>query len=126
MRRAFVLLVAASLLAGGCGSNQANEVLAETAVRLGGIHSGNLSVKLLVQPHGLAGSQAFGFEEASEYPVRIPRVSLIPDSEGAGKFRGGLGVRRDYWFPTAAPRCRHAWATCGKKATRSCRRSRPS
>jgi N-methylhydantoinase B len=37
------------------------------------------------------------------YPVRIPRVALIPDSEGAGRFRGGLGVRRDYWFPEASP-----------------------
>jgi N-methylhydantoinase B len=33
------------------------------------------------------------------YPVRIRQVSLIPDSEGAGRYRGGLGVRRDYWFP---------------------------
>jgi N-methylhydantoinase B len=39
-----------------------------------------------------------------EYPVRIPQVALIPDSEGAGKFRGGLGVRRDYWFPDASPK----------------------
>jgi N-methylhydantoinase B len=38
------------------------------------------------------------------YPVRIPRVSLIPDSEGAGQFRGGLGVRRDYWFPDVSSR----------------------
>jgi N-methylhydantoinase B len=33
------------------------------------------------------------------YPFRILRYSLIPDSEGPGKYRGGLGVRRDYWFP---------------------------
>jgi N-methylhydantoinase B len=37
------------------------------------------------------------------YPVRIPQLSLVPDSEGAGRFRGGLGVRRDFWFPEAAP-----------------------
>jgi N-methylhydantoinase B len=30
-----------------------------------------------------------------EYPVRIERYELIPDSGGAGKFRGGLAVRRD-------------------------------
>ncbi len=30
-----------------------------------------------------------------EYPVRIERYELIPDSGGAGKFRGALGVRRD-------------------------------
>lgn len=33
------------------------------------------------------------------YPFRVLRFALIPDSEGPGKFRGGLGLRRDYWFP---------------------------
>jgi N-methylhydantoinase B len=32
------------------------------------------------------------------YPVRITRYSLIPDSEGPGKFRGGLGLCREYFF----------------------------
>ena len=32
------------------------------------------------------------------YPVRTLRYRLVPDSEGAGKFRGGLGVYRDYTF----------------------------
>ena len=32
------------------------------------------------------------------YPVRISRYSLISDSEGAGNYRGGLGLRRDYLF----------------------------
>ncbi len=32
------------------------------------------------------------------YPVQIVRYELVPDSEGAGKFRGGLGLRRDYRF----------------------------
>jgi N-methylhydantoinase B len=32
------------------------------------------------------------------YPVLILRYELLPDSEGAGKFRGGLGLRRDYQF----------------------------
>ena len=30
-----------------------------------------------------------------EYPVRIERYELIPDSGGAGKYRGALTVRRD-------------------------------
>jgi N-methylhydantoinase B len=30
-----------------------------------------------------------------EYPVRILRYDFIPDSGGAGKYRGGLTVRRD-------------------------------
>ena len=32
----------------------------------------------------------------SEFPTRITRFELIADSGGAGKFRGGLGIRRDY------------------------------
>jgi N-methylhydantoinase B len=35
-----------------------------------------------------------------QYPVRILRTELIQDSGGAGKFRGGLGIRRDYQFLT--------------------------
>lgn len=35
-----------------------------------------------------------------QYPVRILRTELIEDSGGAGKFRGGLGIRRDYQFLT--------------------------
>ncbi len=31
-------------------------------------------------------------------PVMITRYELITDSEGAGKYRGGLGLRRDYCF----------------------------
>ena len=29
-----------------------------------------------------------------EYPLRVEEYSLVPDSGGAGKFRGGLGLRR--------------------------------
>jgi N-methylhydantoinase B len=32
----------------------------------------------------------------SEFPVRILRCELIPDSGGAGTFRGGLGILREY------------------------------
>ena len=31
----------------------------------------------------------------SEYPLLVEQYSLLPDSGGAGKFRGGLGIRRD-------------------------------
>jgi N-methylhydantoinase B len=37
------------------------------------------------------------------YPVRTLRYALIPDSEGAGRYRGGLGVLREYAFPGHAP-----------------------
>ncbi|MDQ2700008.1 MAG: hydantoinase B/oxoprolinase family protein [Actinomycetota bacterium] len=33
-----------------------------------------------------------------QYPVRIGATELIPDSGGAGEFRGGLGLRRVYEF----------------------------
>lgn len=29
------------------------------------------------------------------YPLRIRRYALVPDSDGAGRFRGGLGIRRE-------------------------------
>lgn len=38
------------------------------------------------------------------YPVRTVRYELIPDSDGAGRFRGGLGVLREYAFPHHSPK----------------------
>src|SRR6202035_1858681 len=32
----------------------------------------------------------------SEFPTRVVRFELIRDSGGAGEFRGGLGIRREY------------------------------
>lgn len=32
----------------------------------------------------------------SEFPTRVLRFDLIPDSGGAGEYRGGLGIRREY------------------------------
>jgi N-methylhydantoinase B len=37
-------------------------------------------------------------ELEDEIPVYVREYGLIPDSEGAGRKRGGLGVRRDYEF----------------------------
>jgi N-methylhydantoinase B len=42
-------------------------------------------------------------EIEANYPLRILRYELIPDSEGVGYYRGGLGVRRDYTFPGHTP-----------------------
>ena len=51
-----------------------------------------------VQPH-IHNTENSPVEETElNYPVRIARLSLIEDSGGAGRYRGGLGVRRDYWF----------------------------
>ena len=38
-------------------------------------------------------------ETENNYPMRITRYELVPDSEGAGRQRGGLGLRRDWQFP---------------------------
>ena len=37
-----------------------------------------------------------------QYPVRIVDTSLVPDSAGPGRFRGGLAIRRIYEFLTDA------------------------
>jgi N-methylhydantoinase B len=51
-----------------------------------------------VQAHGQNTENAPVEETELNYPVRIPRLSLVEDSEGAGRFRGGLGLRKDYLF----------------------------
>jgi N-methylhydantoinase B len=40
-------------------------------------------------------------EVEMNYPIRIARYELIEDSGGAGRHRGGLGIRRDFTFPDA-------------------------
>ena len=35
------------------------------------------------------------------YPIRIKRYELITDSCGAGRYRGGMAIRRDFEFPYA-------------------------
>lgn len=45
-----------------------------------------------------------------EYPVRIERYEFIPDSGGAGKFRGALAVRRDIRMLTEM-----SWARYGDR-----------
>jgi N-methylhydantoinase B len=52
-----------------------------------------------VQTHGQNTENAPVEETEANYPVRITRYELIPDSEGPGRRRGGLGLRRDYLFP---------------------------
>ena len=52
-----------------------------------------------VQVHGQNTENAPVEEIEINYPVRITRYELVEDSEGAGRCRGGLGLRRDYLFP---------------------------
>ncbi len=52
-----------------------------------------------IQCHGQNTENAPIEEFEYNYPVQITRYELIDDSEGAGRQRGGLGLRRDYMFP---------------------------
>ena len=52
-----------------------------------------------VQAHGQNTENAPIEEIEINYPFRINRYELVEESEGAGKQRGGLGMRRDYLFP---------------------------
>lgn len=54
-----------------------------------------------VQAHGQNTENAPIEEMELHYPVRIARYELVENSEGPGRFRGGLGLRRDYLFPEA-------------------------
>jgi N-methylhydantoinase B len=51
-----------------------------------------------VQTHGQNTENGPIEEIEAGYPVQIVRYELIPDSEGPGRRRGGLGLRRDYLF----------------------------
>lgn len=51
-----------------------------------------------VQTHGQNTENAPIEETEINYPVRITRYELVNDSEGPGRHRGGLGLRRDYFF----------------------------
>ena len=51
-----------------------------------------------VQAHPQNTENAPVEETEINYPVRITRYELIEESEGPGRQRGGLGLRRDYTF----------------------------
>jgi N-methylhydantoinase B len=51
-----------------------------------------------VQTHGQNTENAPVEETELNYPVRVTRLSLVEDSDGAGRFRGGLGLRKDFLF----------------------------
>ncbi|MDE0294653.1 MAG: hydantoinase B/oxoprolinase family protein [Bryobacterales bacterium] len=56
-----------------------------------------------VQTHAQNTQNAPVEETERNYPVRIPRYSLVEDSEGPGRFRGGLGLCREYTFVDHEP-----------------------
>jgi N-methylhydantoinase B len=54
-----------------------------------------------VQAHGQNTENAPIEETELNYPVRIPLLALVENSEGPGRHRGGLGLRKDYLFDRA-------------------------
>ncbi|HET7046275.1 MAG TPA: hydantoinase B/oxoprolinase family protein [Gaiellaceae bacterium] len=51
-----------------------------------------------VQAHGQNTENAPVEETERGHPVQVARLSLVEDSDGAGRFRGGLGLRKDFRF----------------------------
>jgi N-methylhydantoinase B len=51
-----------------------------------------------VQTHGQNTENAPVEETERGYPVRVECLELVEDSDGPGRFRGGLGLRKDYRF----------------------------
>jgi N-methylhydantoinase B len=51
-----------------------------------------------VQTHGQNTENAPIEETELNYPVRVTQLSLVDDSDGPGRFRGGLGLRKDFLF----------------------------
>ena len=51
-----------------------------------------------VQTHGQNTENAPVEETEMNYPLHVVRYELVEDSDGAGTWRGGLGLRRDYRF----------------------------
>jgi N-methylhydantoinase B len=73
-----------------------------------------------VQAHGQNTENAPIEETELNYPVWIDTLALVEDSEGPGRFRGGLGLRKDYrfdlhtTFTVLADRDRHGpWGVLG-------------
>jgi N-methylhydantoinase B len=72
--------IASELVAGGTGASSQHDGV--DCLQTDGTNSMNLPIEAL----------------AIEAPIRVLRFGLRPDSGGAGQFRGGLGVIREYEF----------------------------
>ena len=73
-----------------------------------------------VQAHGQNTENAPIEETELNYPVRIHGLALVENSEGPGRFRGGLGLRKDYRFDRARRRSRSSpTATASARGARS-------
>ena len=93
MRRAALLLAVASLAA-GCGQTHAHQVLSDTAKNLGKIHSGELTLRLVVSPRqGTKGRIGFISTGTRAYAEVNGKVYELPASaaETVRRAAGGIG-----------------------------------
>ena len=74
-RRAFICIDG---LGGGMGAREGHDGM--DAVQINTNNIPNLPTEIL----------------ESEYPIRVERYELVPNSGGAGRFRGGLATRKDF------------------------------
>jgi N-methylhydantoinase B len=74
------------------GNSRVQYELGTTA--LGGTSRGDGAAILHPMNHFTAGSPVEIIE--SEYPIRVKRFDFWPDSGGAGQYRGGVGVVKEY------------------------------
>ena len=83
-------------------------VLMELLNTAQGATAGRDGVNLIHGPLGAGQFRPGPIEiNESEFPLRITRFSVTPDSGGPGKFRGGMGSTREYQV-LATP-----WFRCG-------------
>jgi N-methylhydantoinase B len=61
---------------------------------LGGTSANDGAAVVMAMNHFTPGAPVEIFE--SEYPLRVRAFELMPDSAGAGQFRGGLGYAREF------------------------------
>ena len=66
------------ILSGGTGARSAKDGVSATAFHLSNCKTAPVEII------------------ESEFPARVERFEMIPDSGGAGEWRGGLGFARDY------------------------------
>src|SRR2546421_6643292 len=76
MRRRCLVLLALVPILGACGGAGPGDVLSQTASNLGKIHSGTLSMRLLVTPRGTGQGQPFGF--TLHGPFALARSGSLP------------------------------------------------
>lgn len=85
------------ILSGDAGNDGRGWILFDIEVGGGGARQAKDGLDCYSQGiHNLANTPIEMIE--TTYPLRFKRYEFLPDSGGAGKFRGGLGVRRDIEF----------------------------